>query len=917
MATDPGTPGSGASHRLEDAAWLEERRLLEEARLPDEILGCLKAVLDASGLSKARRLEVLRELIAHFEDGMRAGRSAPELLAGFGDTALAARMIARARRRAPGASGRLGRMRSSTGEALARAVQDLRLAIRALRRNPAFALMAVLTLALGIGANTAVFSVVNGVLLRPLPYPDSDRLVSLWMTDQEDGDLEVPWSVQSLRDVEEVNGSFTSVAGWEWEDVTLTGLGDPELVYAVAVSDGMLATMGVRPALGRDIRREETVFGGPPVVVVSHAFWAERLGGAATALGQTLQLSGRSFQIVGVAPRGFAYPPGAAMWIPGQWSEETHPWGRFFLLAVGRLADGSSLGTAQTELAAIAASLEEEHPETNAGRGVHLVSLKEETVGEVSLALFVLLGAVGMVLLIGCANVANLLLVRGAARAREIAVRATLGASRAALLRQLLAESFVLSFAGSGLGVGLAMWGVHGLKALSPGNIPRLGEVSVDGTVLLVAVGLGVAVALLFGLVPACYLARTSIASVVRGGRPQRLEVGDRRLARAGLLTLEVALSLTLLLGAGLLLRSFAQIRGVELGFEPENVLEFTLTLPNSRYEREQAVEFFRTLEERIATVPGVESVGMINGSPLGRSHTSMGFDVLGREKAPLGQQPDWLVRVVSAGYFRSLGIPLLRGRGFAESDRDDQPGVALISRTAAQRHFPGENPLGKQFRFDDDGPAWTIVGIVGDVRSLDLTVADYPEAYFPHAQWPRNTMTVTVRQAAVVPGLVPALRGTVRGLDPNLALYYVEMLEDRMQRYLASDRFYLVLLGVFAGLAVTLASVGLYGVVAYLVSRRTREIGVRVALGARREDVVRLVLGQGIGPVVVGTLLGLGAALAGGHVLSSLLYEVEPWDLLTFAGGTALLLVVALTATLLPARWAARIPPTEAMRVE
>jgi len=480
-----------------------------------------------------------------------------------------------------------------------------------------------------------------------------------------------------------------------------------------------------------------------------------------------------------------------------------------------------------------------------------------------------------------------------------------------------MAESVVLSFVGGGLGVLLAVWGVSGLKALSPGGIPRFSEVSVDGTVLLFALGIAVLVAILFGLVPAYRLANTSIASVIREGKEERLRSGDRGLARSGLLIAEVALSLVLLLGAGLLLRSFARIQGVDLGFDPENVRQFSVTLPEARYKSDTWPDFFRTLEERVATVPGVESVGMIYGSPLGRSHTSIGFDVLGRPPQEAGQQDNWLVRVVSPGYFESLRIPLQIGRGFEASDRADAPGVAVISRTAAERIFPDEDPIGQQFRFNDDDPPWTIVGVVGDVRSLDLTAGSYPEAYFPHAQWPRSTMTVTVRRAEGVTGLLPALRREVNEMDPNLALYYVEMLGERVKVFTASDRFYLVLLGLFAGLAVTLAAVGLYGVVAYLVSRRTREIGIRVALGAPRDHVVRLVLGQGVAPVLLGAVLGLAASLAGGRILSSLLYQVEPWDPLTYVGGTCLLLCVAFLATLLPARSASRISPTEAMRVE
>jgi putative ABC transport system permease protein len=778
----------------------------------------------------------------------------------------------------------------------------------------------VLVLGLGIGASTSTFSVVNGVLFRPLPYPEPENLLALWMTDEEDGDLETPWAYPSFLDTDEEQESFTSITAWEWVDATLTGVGDPSILYAVGVSTGMMTTLGIQPLLGRDIRPEETARGGPLVAVLSYRFWQEKLGGDEDVLSRTLQLSNRSFQIIGVAPRDFAYPRSAALWVPGEWSEETHPRGRHFLQAVGRLKPGVPMETAQAELSGIAARMEEEHPDTNKARGIRLVTLKDQTVGDVRVALLILLGAVGMVLLIACANVANLLLVRGATRTREVAVRATLGAGRTAILRLLMAESGLLAILGGGLGVLLAFLGVQAVVSLSPGNLPRTGEIALDGSTMLFALGLVGFVALIVGVVPAVRLANTSIASVMREKPEGRLGIGGRELTRSGLLSVEIALSLVLLLGAGLLLRSFVEERGIEVGFDPQNVQQFTVTLPDAAYDESSAIQFQVELRRRIARLPGVQNVGLINGNPLGRSHTTMGFEFVDQEEPTEGGDPFVLVRRTGPGYFQTLGIPLLRGRDFRDDDRLDNQPVAIISTLAANRYWPGQDPIGRRFTFDGDdpeAPLWTVVGVVGDVRSVDLTTEAWPEAYFPLAQWPRKTVTAVVRADPDLQGLVPTMRRTVTELDPSLALYYVEALEDRMAAYLASDRFYLFFLVVSAGLAMILSAVGLYGVVAYLVSTRTREIGIRIALGAGRQEVVRLVLGQSVGPVVLGAVAGLAGALAGGRMLASLLYQVEPWDPLAMVGGTSLLLVVAALATLLPTRNATRIPPTEAIRVE
>lgn len=810
------------------------------------------------------------------------------------------------------------RLTGGVNAALESAARDVRLAFRALRRNPAYTAVAVLTLALGIGANTAVFSVVNGVLLKPLPYPEPDRLVALFQT-APDGAIQLPWSVPNLRDLKRDTRSLSSLVGYRWRDLTLAGFGEPRLTRAVAVSGSILGVLGVRPALGRDIIGDETLPGGPAKVLVSHSFWRERLGGDSSAVGRTLDLSGIAYEIVGVAPPGFEYPQGSEIWVPGQWSESGFPRGRLTLHAVGRLAPGVTMETARAELSVIAARLAGEYPDDNAEMGANVLSLGSHAVASVRLGLLVLLGAVAMVLLIACLNVANLVLVRGTRRIGEMAVRAALGASRAALLRQMVTESLVLSVAGAVSGVLLAAWAVHLLRALAGGRIPRMQDVAVDGGVLAFAAGLAVAVALLFGLAPALRLSRVSASSVIREGREGGGVVagGVSPRARFSLVAAEVALSLVLLVGAGLLMRSFAEIRRVDLGFAPERVRQFTLTLPDARYDAERATLFFDALQERLAAIPGIAAAGVTSGGPLGSSHSSRQVQIVGEPEPRPGEEPLWLVRWVGPGYLRTLGIPLLRGRDLSPTDRGNSPRVALISQLAADRFFPGKDPIGQGFRFDPAGAAWTVVGVVGDVRSLDVTQAAQPEVYVPYAQWGRTSMTVVLRTQGDVPNLATAIRRQVHALDPALAVYDERTLDAAVASSTSSERFYLVLLASFAGLALFLAGVGLYGVVAYVVSGRTREIGIRMALGAGPAGVARMVAVQGMRPVLVGVVIGVCGALAGARVLSGLLYQIEPWDPAAFVGSTVLLVAVGALACVLPAGAASRTSPLEAIRAE
>ncbi len=803
-------------------------------------------------------------------------------------------------------------------------LSDVRYAIRSLRRSRGLVLAAVVTLALGIGANTAIFSVVNGVILKPLPFHDPDQLVMIGVTRPERGTTGAVMSQPDIRDVQSQVRSFGAVAGFQSTRLTLTGMGEAEVVRGAFVTDGLLEVFQEAPFLGRDIRGEENIPGGPRLVVIGYAFWKERLGADRKILGQTLQLNGEPYEIVGVAPNGFDYPRDAQIWVPRYLDLDDCGRGCHVFDVIARLADGSSVDVARSELSALSLRLQQQFPADNYGKLFDLTTLEEATVGDVRTALLVLLGAVAMVLLIACVNVANLLLARASARAGEMATRSALGASRGRIVRQLLLEALALASIAGVVGVLLALNALSWLLELAPPSIPRLGSVMIDGTVLLFSLGTVFLVTVLFGLVPALRLAKTPVATVLnqtgRGGPGS----ATQDWSRSALLVAEVALSFILLFGAGLLLRSFSQLTAVDLGFDRENVLTFGILLPPGQYydDPDRAVRFFESLEERIAALPGVQAVGSAFGSPLGGDLSRTNTHFLDRAAPPEGQEEVLVTRVMTPGYHEVLRVPLIRGRRLQRSDRNGMPRAALISQSLADRYYADKDPIGQQIRvemgwgYGYEEP-WTIVGVAGDIRSLRVTTPPQPEIYLSHAQMAPIYMTVLVRTRTGAIDVLPAVRRTVRAIDPNVPLRSVELLEETVARQFGPARFYFTLLAIFAGVAVTLAGIGLYGVVAYLVSRRTREIGIRMALGAQGPDVVRLVLAQGFRPALVGVVLGVGGAFLSSRVLQSLLYNVQASDLTTF-GVVALLLpsVIAL-AILLPARRASRIAPVEALRLE
>lgn len=806
--------------------------------------------------------------------------------------------------------------RRDRGTLLSDVLSDLRHAARSLARRPGFTSVAIITLALGIGANTLVFSVVNAVLLKALPYSNPDGLVMVW-TDRP-GRNRGSMSGPDVVDVADLPGLQTLVA-FRAGRITMVSEGRARMVRTGRVLDGLMETFEVAPVLGRDLTAEDSELNSPLVTVVSRRFWQEELGGNPDVVGSMVRLEDRSYEVVGVAPAGFGFPEDAELWLPRQVDPDGCARGCHLHWTIGRLATGAAVASVQSQLTTLASSLEKAFPESNTGKGFRVVSLVDDTVGPVRAGLWFILGTVGLVLLIACANVANLLLTRAESRRGEVAIRAALGASRSRLATQVMMESVVLAAGGVAVGLVLAMLGMKLVALIPPGTVPRIDTAALDGRVLTFTAGLGVVVALLFGLSPALGVARGPLAENLVAGR-RGLSGGRSTRFRTALLAAEVALSLLLLAGAGLLLRSFDQLHRVDMGFDSERVSRFTLDLPGAQYDSLASMAgFYRSLEERLAALPGVLSVGSVYGPPLGRG--SMSGDVLieGLPEPEPGQGKSGNVHSTTPGYLTTVGMTLLRGRWIEPHDVMGGPLVAVVSETFAQQNFPDEDPIGKRVEITASfgyGYGYrTIVGIVADVQRTP-TQEPIGDIYFPHAQFGPVFLTVSMRSEGLGPDLSD-LQREVAALDPGIPVQRFETLTDAMGRAVAPTRFYLLMVATFATVALLLAAVGLYGVVAYLMAQRTREIGVRMALGAQRQQVVALVLGQGLRPTLLGLGVGLALALALGRVAQSLLFQVSPSDPLVLAAVALVLLSVALLASFLPARRASRVDPVSALRAE
>ena len=802
--------------------------------------------------------------------------------------------------------------------------QDLRYGARMLLKNPGFTLIAVITLSLGIGANTAIFSVVNAVLLRPLPYSDPSRLVLLG--NRWNGFEFAAVSLTEYLDYRARSTSFEELASYQQSSANLsTGAGEPERVQSASVTATLFSVLGVDAVWGRAFSPREEQSGANRDALLSYGLWQRRFGGDVKIIGQSIQLNGESHIVVGVMPSGCYFP-----------DKETELWtlmgidlknlgtrGNHNRQVIARLKSATSLAHAQAEMDVIASQFARDYPKNypdGSGWGLSIVALHEQQVGKARAVMMVLLATTGLVLLIACANVASLMLVRAEGRKKEMALRVALGAGRWRLVRQMLIESLQLALMGSVVGLLLANWSKNALKWLDPGGIPRLEETSLDASVFGFVLGLAFLTSLIFGLVPALWAARTDVNKQLKEGGSLSQSSGDFRL-RSLLVVTEVALATLLLIGAGLMVRSFARLLEVDTGLKAENVLTARLSLSPGKYrEDHQVVGFYQQLIERLKVQPGILAAGAGSLLPFSGLDNDYDFGVEGYNSPSPELNPNEQAREVMPGYFRALGIPLLQGRLLEESDGPDSPKVVLASESLARKYWGEQNPLGRRIKLwglEAEGPWWTVVGIVGDVRHFGLEAETKPILYFPYTQRPKRTMSIVIRTQADPAAMANVISRQTLALDPGQPVYAVKALEQYVSDSAAVPRFRTLLLGLFAGLAVLLAAVGIYGIVSYSVSQRTHEIGIRLALGAQAADMLRLIIRQGMGLVLAGVGIGLAGALALTRLMKTLLFGVSATDPLTFTVIALLLVFVALLACWIPARRATKVDPLVALKYE
>ena len=805
--------------------------------------------------------------------------------------------------------------------------QDLRYALRTLVRWPGFSAVVILTLALGIGANAAIFSIVNAVLLRPLPYPSPERLVFVFGTPTDGDSAKVgrSSSYPDFADIRARSRSFAQLAAFSVRQTTVTGKQfEPGIVSGAPITASLFPMLGVSPLLGRTFSAEEDRPGAPPVVIVSNEFWQQRLGTNPNVIGSWISLNGTPATIVGVMPPRFTFPGATAVWYPA--GEPTDPGmrGQHSFTILGRLAPGVTMSTADREVAGIAKQLETEYPSDNAKRGARVQSMTEAIVGNVRPQLFVLLGAVALVLLIVCVNVANLFLARATARTREVAVRTALGAGSRRLARQFLTESFVVTTIGSVLALVVAYWGSKLLVSKAPTSIPRASEIGIDANVLLFLLGLAVVTALIFGVLPALQMSRgMPIASLREGGRGARGGLARRGLRQA-LVVSEVALAVVLVVGASLLVKSFWKMERVDPGFVPDRMLVVQIQLPQSRYggyaDGDRVRAFYADVYRRVAARPEVQSVAVAMQHPLAPGWTSS-FTIDGREPPPSGQEPESSIRPVMPGYFRAVGAKLLRGREIQESDGVGKPGVVVINEAFARLHFPNEDPIGRRILrgswWKGMPASYEIVGVVADERFNGPRAPADPATYFSLAQFTFNDNWLLVRTKTDAKAFVPTLRRIVWSMDRDLPLENVQTMNELLGDSVADSRFNTALLSLFAVVALLLAAIGIYGVLAYTVAQRTSEIGIRMALGAQRSSVLRLVVGNGVTLAIIGVAIGAAVALVATRSLEKLVFGVSTTDPGVFAFVALALTAVAATAAAIPALRASRVDPIEALRSE
>lgn len=807
--------------------------------------------------------------------------------------------------------------------------QDIRYGVRMLAKHKAFTSIAVITLALGIGANTAIFSVVNELLLQPLPYRDAERITTIWEVSPS-GRHQNSASRANFRAWNDQSTSFQNMAAFSDQRLNLTGTGEPEELSVQFTTPEFFKILGVDPILGRTFLPEDDKAGQSPVAVLSYGLWQRRFGGQASLVGDTITLNDEKFTVIGVMPPSFQFHikqrsgtgRPAEMWtiLPMPVGPGANERGRF-LGTVARLKDGVSVDQAAAELRTIHARLSDAEPQFNKNWSAEVLPLREQFFGNVRRPLWLMLGAVGFVLLIACANVANLLLSLASSREKEIAVRAALGARRLRIVRQLLTESLLLALLGSVLGLGFAWLGIKALVAISPRDLVSLQTVGLNVTVLTWTLGVSMLTGIIFGLAPALHISRLNLNDSLKdGGKSESSQASGSRRLRNALVVSEIALAVVLLASAGLLIRSFLRLQQVDRGFNTDNVLTMVVRLPDRYREDPQVVNFFNQALERVRHLPTVRSAGIVNFLPLyGGLGSATGFKILGRPEPPPGQGPSTDVRVVDAGYFSTLGIPLLRGRNFSDAEQREAKHVLLINEALARQHFPDQDPIGQRLdvvMFDQPTPA-EVIGVVGNVRYDSLVDEAPPAVYFPHPDLAYSFMTLVVRTDGDPAAIAPAVQREIRGLDPNQPVSDVRTMNQVMSEWVARSRFNTLLLGLFAGLATLLSAVGIFGVMNYSVALRTRELGLRLAVGAQPRQVLLLVLKQGLGLTVVGLVLGLAAAVGLTRLLSGLLFGVAAVDVTTFASISLLLIIVSLLACYLPARRAMRIDPLSALRYE
>jgi putative ABC transport system permease protein len=802
-------------------------------------------------------------------------------------------------------------------------LQDLRYGLRMLRKNPGFTSVAVLTLALGIGANTAIFSVVNGVLLRPLPFPRQDRLMMVWEKDAAGRRSHVGWA--TVTDWNKLNHSFTGIAAISQWLPTLIGANDAQNLMGFRVSADFFDVMSVQPEYGRGFVPSEDVRGNQFVVVLSHGLWQRRFGSDTAIVGKSIRLGSLPYTVIGVLPADFpsvfSTDPGkpADIYAPLAY-DATLPYACRdcrHLRAVARLKDGVSMSQAGAEMDQISESLFRLYPTEYESPGTLLTSLKDFLVGNVRPVLWALLGSVGFVLMIACVNVANLLVGWAARRQREVAVRAALGAGRTRLIRQFLTESILISFFGGAFGLFLAIGGVRLVQRLKLGNLPRLQNVHVDGSVFAFTLGISLLAGIAFGLAPAFRASKLDLNRALKETGKSTAGIERNRLRNLLVLS-DVALALVLLTGAGLMMKSFVHLLDVNPGFDPSHTLTLGISLWGPKADDAPAAAFYQQVVERVRALPGVESAGVVSQLPLGGNLDMYGLHIEGQinpnpEKDPSGDRYS-----ISPGYLRALRIPLISGREIDEQDRASSPLVVLINDSTARQFWPGENPIGRRLKMGDTkGPWRTVVGVVGDVLHKSLDAPHTLQIYLPHAQFTDSDMLLVVRTSLGPSSLAATVRGTIAAIDPQAPIASVATMEEIVSASVAQQRFGVLLFGLFAAIALALAAVGMYGVISYGVAQRTHEIGIRMALGARRSDVLHLIVGEGMKPAFVGTAIGLGAAFGLTRLLTSLLYGVTPTDPVVFASVSALLVGVALLACYIPARRAVRVDAMTALRYE